>query len=49
MIDSIVKFMRKLQRTKSETSGDYEVVWVKRGNKARGKLMINDNNQLMYS
>jgi hypothetical protein len=30
------------ERQKEELTPEYEVLWIKRGRKARGKLMLND-------
>jgi len=43
MMNNFMKFMKKLQFPKKEKSEDYDVIWIKRGHKARGKIMINDN------
>jgi hypothetical protein len=42
-------FLRKLRggRKKQEVT-EYEVIWIKRGRKASGRLLVNDKHELMY-
>ena len=38
----IASFMRILRGEKKKQSVEYEVIWIKRGRKARGKIIVND-------
>jgi hypothetical protein len=50
VIDSFTSFFRKISGEKGPKGyTEYEVLWVKQGRKARGKLTINDKEEIVYA